>query len=282
MVPCLPSPLSLQRFDHATRTPQTVSPHLASFLCLCIARTLLFLDTKPPNYSTINRQLLNHQPQQTRSRNGEQTSSQLLHLPTELRLEVYNHLLTSTLADGAASDIAGLYMSCKTTQSEMQTQVANVQPILNVKHAWDIDSQAEGTLHFEAPPNYTYLAPPTELRVLVPLNSKSNNWRHLASLLTPIFHLPLETLRLAVSGAASKDDLECVEHTKFLHFALKWQNGGHSEDRPKFEQINRIVLQHEAPKTTLLGMNIWRNYMIASLGLMMLDAGDALADVKVI
>jgi hypothetical protein len=203
-------------------------------------------------------------------------------LPTELRLEVYNHLLTSTLADGAASDIAGLYMSCKTTQSEMQTLVANVQPIFNIKHAWDIDSQAEGTLHFEAPPNHTYLAPPTELRVLVPINSKPTNWSHLASLLTPIFHLPLETLRLAVSGAASKDDLGRVEHASFLHFALKWQNGGRSKDRPKFEQINRIILQHEAPKTTLPGMVIWRDYLIGSLGLMTLDAGEALADVKVI
>jgi hypothetical protein len=162
----------------------------------------------------------------------------------------------------------------------MQTLVANVQPILNIKHTWDIDSQAVGTLHFEAPPNY--IAPPTELRVLVPLNSKPNNWRHLASLLTPIFHHPLETLRLAVSGAAPEEDLGCVEHTKFLHFALKWQNGGRGEDRPKFEQINQIILQHEAPKTTLPGMNIWRNYMIASLGLMMLDAGEALADIKVI
>ncbi|CAG5159860.1 uncharacterized protein ALTATR162_LOCUS5688 [Alternaria atra] len=90
-------------------------------------------------------------------------------LPTELRREVYRHLLTDALADGRMPDAGGLYLACRTTNSEMERLVSTVRVVLNLKHAWKLDrSMLKDNLRFELPPEHAYGTPLTQVTISIP------------------------------------------------------------------------------------------------------------------
>jgi hypothetical protein len=163
-------------------------------------------------------------------------------LPTELRLGVYSHLLTTALAEGTASDIVCLYMSCSTIQAEMEILVTKVRQILDIKHTWDTDSQTKGVLRFELPIDYIYVNSPTNLRLHVPV-PPACDWSRQANLLTPVLHLSLAVLRMGIYDPTSGSEIGVTRSLGSFCCLLQYQNGGRSADRPTFRQIDRLILQ---------------------------------------
>ena len=122
-----------------------------------------------------------------------------LGLPTELRLEVYCHILTDTIFNGYTSDISGIYLACHTTYTEFKPMVDYVRTILDVKHACEeVESEMGGTIDVELPRDYPFLQPPTELILWVPATAFTDieGYSGIGNLLRPIFELPLNIVTL--------------------------------------------------------------------------------------
>jgi hypothetical protein len=62
--------------------------------------------------------------------------STLTKWPTELRLVMYSHLITSCLHDGRASDLAGAFLCCRTIYHDIQNEyMGTLAPLLLAKHS---------------------------------------------------------------------------------------------------------------------------------------------------
>lgn len=75
----------------------------------------------------------------------------LLEWPAELRLPLYNQLILRCLHDGAASDISGLFLCCRTVYQEMTAEyIRTLKPLLLAKHQWDTSELSDlGCLRVE-------------------------------------------------------------------------------------------------------------------------------------
>ena len=80
----------------------------------------------------------------------EPCGTDFLDLSTELRLEVYKHLIIDQLGNGHASGLAGLFMSCRTVYQELEKEyIANARELLNAQQAWKKTCQETAHLDFE-------------------------------------------------------------------------------------------------------------------------------------
>ena len=71
-------------------------------------------------------------------------------LPAELRLEVYDHLVTDCLADGFASDLRGLFASCKQVHREMGAEFSSkIWVLLRSKLEWDATMLSDKSLRMQ-------------------------------------------------------------------------------------------------------------------------------------
>ena len=163
-------------------------------------------------------------------------------LPPEMRFEVYRHLIMTALAEGVATDIGGLYVSCHTVQAEMETLIVKVQPIFDIKHTWDMDHRTgdECILRFELPLDYNYTASLTDLRFCIPVPHGPIPYCQLAHTLTPVLQLPLATLRVAIYNPDPNRGCGFLRGLKALEYALICQ----SSQTTNLPQTNRIILQH--------------------------------------
>jgi hypothetical protein len=71
-------------------------------------------------------------------------ANNFLNSPTELRLQVYKELFVDCLASSDGLEIAGLYLCCRTIQTELDREYGQlIGPLLTTKHLWKkIDRQA--------------------------------------------------------------------------------------------------------------------------------------------
>jgi hypothetical protein len=64
----------------------------------------------------------------------ESSATGFLDLSTELRLEVYKHLIVDQLGNGHAGGLAGLFLSCRTIQQELEKEyIVNARSLLNAQ-----------------------------------------------------------------------------------------------------------------------------------------------------
>jgi len=119
-------------------------------------------------------------------------------LPTELRNEVYRHLLTDTLLDGRTSDVSAIYLACSTTQAELESMISKVRTLLHFKHECEtIESLTGEEVNIKLPRDYLYRTPLAEITLWIP--SKVfviYDAIDIRELLNPVFELPLNTLTL--------------------------------------------------------------------------------------
>lgn len=82
--------------------------------------------------------------------------SDLLDLPAELRLQIYEHLIVDCLAHGIVTDVSGLYLACRQTHQEIELEyMGKIKPLLQARSQWqqlgfDAPLRIKVTPHFKA------------------------------------------------------------------------------------------------------------------------------------
>jgi len=92
-------------------------------------------------------------------------------LPVELRLQVYGHLVATSMANGTTTGIAGLMISCHEVYHEMNTNcIAKIRPLLKAMSACVAAQPSGDPLFFELPLGYGFVKRPTQiiLSILTP------------------------------------------------------------------------------------------------------------------
>jgi hypothetical protein len=206
---------------------------------------------------------------------AEFSATSFLDLSTELRLEVYKHVIVNQLHNGHSSGLVGLFMSCHTIQQELEKEyIVNARALLNAQQAWKRTCQETAKLDFEPirmrilPDDLLCRATNRTLSIIFPISAI---WNHLdrtaksrrvlmyqlvhSALFTPlyaglrpVFQLPWSILQLDVRNTSK------VGH-KNWNFASEVEKGffesrsNIEEDRSAmFKKTDRLVLNygHEA------------------------------------
>jgi hypothetical protein len=91
-------------------------------------------------------------------------------LSAEMRSQVYGNLITTSMADGRISAVAGLLFSCRQIYDEMNTDcISKVRAILESIKAWS-DKQQEGALLLvQLPLGYDFVKRPAEALLSIPV-----------------------------------------------------------------------------------------------------------------
>ena len=97
-------------------------------------------------------------------------------LPAELRLEVYKHILASSIAEGHPRRSAGLYHTCVTTRKEMDEYLDRVLLIVRLQNYWLTASKSGHPLHVHLPTTYEFTTPLQNVTLEVPISNESNPW----------------------------------------------------------------------------------------------------------
>jgi hypothetical protein len=96
-------------------------------------------------------------------------------LPPELRLKVYGHFVTASMADGNIAGISGLLFSCRDTYDELTVDfVPKVHPLLEAMHKWRAAHPVGAPLRVKFPSDYEFIAPPSEVTITLPI---SPSWK---------------------------------------------------------------------------------------------------------
>lgn len=116
----------------------------------------------------------------------------LLALPTELRLEIYKYFLKDCLADGSVSDVAGLYLCCRTIYGELETEfMPTIRSLLIAKSKYDAAGSRHGLSSFKIHLGFPATAGKAELSI----NFKIPNHRDYEALEPgPVLRLATENL----------------------------------------------------------------------------------------
>jgi hypothetical protein len=152
-----------------------------------------------------------------------------LDLSTELRLEVYKHLIVDQLGNGHASGLAGLFLSCHTIQQELEKEyLVKARALLNAQQAWKNTCEETAELDFKpifmriSPDDLLCRATNRKLSIILPISAI---WNHtekttknrrvlmyqlvnsplftpLFASLRPIFQLPWSVLQLDVRNTS--------------------------------------------------------------------------------
>jgi hypothetical protein len=105
-------------------------------------------------------------------------------LPPELRLNVYEDVITSSLASGTPSDVAGLLFSCSTIYAEMKDRIDKVAPLLSVAKDWSAVHPDNAQLPIDLPGDYRFGKAPAEVMISIPYTSA---WVNNVSLAQKLF-----------------------------------------------------------------------------------------------
>jgi hypothetical protein len=99
-------------------------------------------------------------------------SNDLSILPFELRLEIYRHLFTTSMAAGNFVGIGGLLFSCREIYDEVTADcVSKVRPLLEAMRKWAAAYPDGAPLRIEFPCDYSFIAPPSEGIISLPVSS---------------------------------------------------------------------------------------------------------------
>jgi hypothetical protein len=115
-------------------------------------------------------------------------------LPPELRLKIYGHLVTASMADGNIAGICGLLFSCRDTYDELTMDfVPKVHPLLEAMHKWRAAHPVGAPLCVKFPSDYEFIAPPSEITITLPI---SPSWKVGSQTFSHPFELTIRTLYL--------------------------------------------------------------------------------------
>jgi hypothetical protein len=197
-------------------------------------------------------------------------SSGLLNMTTELRLEVYNHLIENCLANGFVSDVAGLYFCCREIQSEIEAEyMAKIRPLLQAKCEWQKLAPCDAPLRVKVRPNFKADGRDTEVSINIPVpGAWSDQWGYWEvpetgiTTFYPIFASKWSLLTLSVEPSSGGYFDVYVANRFFStldrrHGDIK---GGKLND---FRQIDRLVLNYGKPQARVSGHQfheIWERF----------------------
>jgi hypothetical protein len=206
----------------------------------------------------------------------ESSATGFLDLSTELRLEVYKHLIVDQLGNGHAGGLAGLFLSCRTIQQELEKEyIVNARSLLNAQQAWKNICEETAELDFEpilmriSPDDLLCKATDRKLSIILPISAiwnhterttknrrvlmyqlvNSHLFTPLFASLRPIFQLPWSVLELDVrntSKGISPENWNWASEAKKGFFET---SSNLEEDRlALFAHTDRLVLNyaHEA------------------------------------
>jgi len=128
----------------------------------------------------------------------------ILTLPTELRIEVYRHIIVESITSGRPQDISGLFFSCRTTYNEMEDDIAKVKPLILATRKWQDEHPYGRYLKIESSPASILAGGAGEGNFSMPISgSRLQGSLNRASLkrcvaaLQPVLHLPWSTINLS-------------------------------------------------------------------------------------
>jgi len=128
----------------------------------------------------------------------------ILTLPTELRIEVYRHLIVDSITPGRPQDISGLFFSCRTTYNEMEDDIAKVKPLLLVTRKWQDEHPYGRCLKIESSPASILAGGAGDGNISMPSSAswfdgdcKQASLRRCVAALQPILYLPWSTINLS-------------------------------------------------------------------------------------
>lgn len=124
-------------------------------------------------------------------------------LPTELRLEVYKHLLASSIAEGYPRRCTrGLRTSCTTIRDEIDEYVGRALLIMVLQNYWNHGSKSDHPLHVYLPTTYEFTTPLKHITLQIPVSTEFNSAKYpigfvdLEDVLFFVTRLQLSTLTL--------------------------------------------------------------------------------------
>jgi len=190
---------------------------------------------------------------------GDTQTRGLLVLPTELRLEVYQYLVVNCLAEGRATDIAGIYLSCREIYAELNADfILKARPLLLAKHRWNQISEGGAPMRMDLvlDTRQSFRGSAIELSIKIPVlkvwldDSKGEtpddfeSFCHMVEGIRPLFCLPWSVLTLGFYDASGP--LTSFDHIDDLFFGVLYCLHEFASRRKQTEhalqQTNRLVL----------------------------------------
>ncbi|KAF2025503.1 hypothetical protein EK21DRAFT_93190 [Setomelanomma holmii] len=207
----------------------------------------------------------------------------LLELPAELRLEIFRHLVIDCLSCGSASDLAGLYLSCREIHNALKENfITKVQPLLRTKHEWREAGYGSTPIRLE-------LNGPAQLSVTMPILESCLPIRSLDTERYPFWSL-VDSLQQTICLRWQTLTLSFVHHSKFTRshqadrsrLVLPLRTGAfsmgdevyhftgllthlevHSASVPfAFQNIDRLVLVFEEAEDEIVFALLWQFFLI--------------------
>lgn len=147
--------------------------------------------------------------------------STLTQWPVELRLVIYNHLITSCLRDGKTSDLAGVFLSCRIIYHDIRNEyMRTMAPLLLAKHKWETSIASHSTsLSISLTTGLRCEPRETKLHLAIPLHTTTEDALVSSSLecfsvaLQPVFTSYWSEVSLTLAGPPTEvPDLAWHQH----------------------------------------------------------------------
>jgi hypothetical protein len=128
-------------------------------------------------------------------------------LPTELRLEVYRHLVAECLNDGSPADVYGIFLSCRKIYKELNSElIAKVHPLFSSKHEWEKSGGRLEPIRLSLDDKLTVGSASPMLRIELPIFDiwspspallTFSSFKKMLGALRPTLHLPWHTVTVS-------------------------------------------------------------------------------------
>jgi hypothetical protein len=131
-------------------------------------------------------------------------------LPAELRLEIYQHLFDECLAVGHASEVAGLFLSCREVHRELEADfMTRARPLLEAKHNWLSTPYGNEALGMRVTPSLANTGK-AELVIVLPklpdvYSTFKSGLKHAGKALIPVYASTWSVLTLKLQPTAFKN-----------------------------------------------------------------------------
>jgi hypothetical protein len=184
-----------------------------------------------------------------------------LALPTELRLQVYQNLIMSSIRSKQTCHIQGALTSCHQIHQEMEDYyISKARPLLEVMHSWKITSAETRSIDilFAHRGSFDKLIQSSTIEIptaILPSQHKTfanpEPWRTTVEALRHAFRLPHSTLTIHVSGSPNRIQPYHVGNLYWLIYCLH----AFADGSPSFARINRLILECE-PRTSFTDVDV--------------------------
>jgi hypothetical protein len=185
-----------------------------------------------------------------------------------LRLEVYYHLIMSSIKLNQICHMQGAFVSCHQIHQEMEDNyISEARPLLEVMHSWKMTSAETRSIDlffehcgsFEQVIRFSSIEIPT---AILPGQHKTfanpEPWRSTVEALRKAFRLPNSTLTIHVVGSPNRIRPYHVGNLYWLIYCLH----AFADESPSFAKIDRLVLECE-PRTDVDVQNCMKLLLVA-------------------